>query len=731
MNRVVETNTPITLSPNLYTGDVLADYWLRQVTLRLRREITWLRYERGTNLQTTDANLPPFVDPVQSALNLQRYYDEKQAFFKNDTTAGYLTEQLDADSPSGDRSQERGSFSWLVEQLDLDGLSAFLLALGLVASFDNAIGSVISACLNNPTQTHPTLALAQQLWDRPHQILKVVHPNHPLFNLRLLQLGNQPVYQTLEMDWHKPIMVPSLIANQLLFPDSPLPSGLTLLDLFGNSSESLSSAGHLVAAKLKSSSTFQLQIIPINGPKGAAHVDTIKALAASGGREIVQFTADPNLLKNERYLSVIVALCWLKSVDIILPAGIIAAKKNDHQLPAGIFNLPGAIPLTIYLTITDRDQQAKIPSRYLLPVVNVPDFTYEKRVEYWKQSLGMKARGLDKAIRENARRFRYQKETVASVADTLNSLNRKITPHDFTAACRTELELDIGDLAQKVSPRFQEEKLILPPNQDRQFHEIIRAVRSLTKVHYEWGTAKVWNEAGIAVLFAGPPGTGKTMGAEVLAIELDLPMYRIDLSQVVNKYIGETEKNLKRLFDAADVSDIILFFDEADSLFGQRSEVKDAHDRYANLEISYLLERMERFKGLAILASNRKKDLDEAFLRRLRYIIDFPLPSETQRRLIWQQVIPDVVDSSDVDFEFLAKNFRLAGGHIRSIVFNACLQSANGSGLKNNLGEHLEMEAIIASLKREYDKLNRPINIEAFGPYAEIVKELDYVKEVH
>ena len=135
---------------------------------------------------------------------------------------------------------------------------------------------------------------------------------------------------------------------------------------------------------------------------------------------------------------------------------------------------------------------------------------------------------------------------------------------------------------------------------------------NLTRVHYEWGTARAWNEGGLTALFAGPPGTGKTMAAEALASAIGLPLYRIDLSQVVNKYVGETEKNLRRVFDAADVAELILFFDEADSLFGKRTEVKDAHDRYANLEISYLLERMERFKGLAILATNRRKDLDQA-----------------------------------------------------------------------------------------------------------------------
>jgi SpoVK/Ycf46/Vps4 family AAA+-type ATPase len=284
----------------------------------------------------------------------------------------------------------------------------------------------------------------------------------------------------------------------------------------------------------------------------------------------------------------------------------------------------------------------------------------------------------------------------------------------------------VGELAQTVTPRFEATSLVLPPKQQALFQEIYQAMKALTEVHYGWGTARVWNESGISVLFAGPPGTGKTMAAEVLATQLDLPMYRIDLSQVVNKYIGETEKNLKRLFDLADISDTILFFDEADALFGRRTDVKDAHDRYANLEISYLLERMERFKGLAILATNRKKDLDEAFLRRLRYILDFSLPDVPERKRIWLQVMPEKVDTSGLDFDFLAQQFPLAGGHIRSIVFNACLQSANDSRVFATDGlRQLTMKRVIIAVKREYDKLNRSVSLEQFGSYAKLIEGME------
>ena len=201
----------------------------------------------------------------------------------------------------------------------------------------------------------------------------------------------------------------------------------------------------------------------------------------------------------------------------------------------------------------------------------------------------------------------------------------------------------IRDRAQPVRPRFRLDELMLPPRPAGQIRALIRALGALGRVHMDWGLGRAWNDSGLSVLFAGPPGTGKTMAAEAIAAEVGMPIYRIDLSQVVNKYIGETEKNLSRLFDAADSGDAILFFDEADALFGKRTEVKDAHDRYANLEVSYLLERMERFRGMAILASNRRKDLDEAFLRRLRTIVTFPLPEAAERLRIWLAVMPEAV----------------------------------------------------------------------------------------
>jgi vesicle-fusing ATPase len=208
------------------------------------------------------------------------------------------------------------------------------------------------------------------------------------------------------------------------------------------------------------------------------------------------------------------------------------------------------------------------------------------------------------------------------------------------------------------------------------------------------------------------------MAAEALANELALPMYRVDLSQVVNKYIGETEKNLRRIFDAAEAADCLLFFDEADALFGKRTEVRDAHDRFANIEISYLLERMERFKGLAVLATNRRKDLDEAFMRRLRFVVEFPVPGVAERAAIWRQVFPEAVDIGGVDVDFLARRFEIAGGTIRSAAFNACLQAA-AQGLG---APAVAMTDVVLAVRGELEKGGREVAGEQFGAYAHLLE---------
>jgi hypothetical protein len=281
---------------------------------------------------------------------------------------------------------------------------------------------------------------------------------------------------------------------------------------------------------------------------------------------------------------------------------------------------------------------------------------------------------------------------------------------DLWLAARGHAVRSIEGLAEKIECKRPFDDLVLPAEALQQIREIASQVEQRNRVYEQWGfSAKLSRGRGISALFAGPSGTGKTMAAEVLAGHLQLDLYRIDLANVISKYIGETEKNLKRVFDAAEESGAILFFDEADALFGKRSEVRDSHDRYANIEINYLLQRMEDYRGLAILATNRKSLLDQAFLRRLRFLVDFPFPSAADRVRIWHGAFPKQANVGPLDFACLGR-LEIAGGNICNIALNAAFLAANANSSIN-------MEHILTAARREYAKIDKLVLESEFGRY--------------
>jgi predicted nucleic acid-binding protein len=258
-------------------------------------------------------------------------------------------------------------------------------------------------------------------------------------------------------------------------------------------------------------------------------------------------------------------------------------------------------------------------------------------------------------------------------------------------------------LAQHIEPKAGWDDLKLPEAEKNLLQQIADQVAHRGTVYEDWGFRDRMNRGlAITALFAGESGTGKTMAAEVLANHLKLPLYRIDLSAVVSKYIGETEKNLARLFDAAEQGGAILFFDEADALFGRRSEVKDSHDRYANIEVNYLLQRLESFKGLAILATNMKGALDGAFLRRIRFVVNFPFPGVAERQAIWSSVFPQQAATGALDVARLAR-LALSGGSIQGIALNAAFMAARA-------GVQVGMPLLLQAAREEFRKLDKPVN---------------------
>jgi ATP-dependent 26S proteasome regulatory subunit len=297
------------------------------------------------------------------------------------------------------------------------------------------------------------------------------------------------------------------------------------------------------------------------------------------------------------------------------------------------------------------------------------------------------------------------RDAVASARDMAAQRGVPLQVEDLSLAARAHSNPRLSSLARKIEPRYAWRDIILPDDQLDLLHELVATVRGRPLVLDEWGVRrKLVSSAGVPILFAGDPGTGKTMAAEIIAQELGLDLYKIDLSTVVSKYIGETEKNLEKIFNEAQSSNAILFFDEADAIFGKRSEVKDAHDRYANIEISYLLQRMEMYDGVTILATNLRANLDDAFTRRLHFSVDFPFPKEEDRLRIWQTLFPpDVPREADLDFGLLARRFKLAGGNIRNIIVSAAYLAAAD-------GQRVTMAHLLHGTRRELQKMGRLVN---------------------
>jgi ATP-dependent 26S proteasome regulatory subunit len=354
------------------------------------------------------------------------------------------------------------------------------------------------------------------------------------------------------------------------------------------------------------------------------------------------------------------------------------------------------------------DRAAHLPwaltSRVELPVGDMPDRPWTDRHavatepsdEEWAAVLG-----------DTPRSHRL-------TATQLRQVGRVQRDGDLDRAVRRLAGGQIDALARRIRPSRGWDDIVLPPDRKQLLREIVDRYRLADAVYDEWGFSATPSRGQVA-LFSGPSGTGKTLAAEIVAGELGLDLFKLDLSAVVSKYIGETEKNLDQVFDAAKAGNVVLFFDEADSLFGKRSEVRDARDRYANIEVSYLLQRLEAYDGLVTLATNFEKNIDDAFLRRLHVRIEFTIPDELERKAIWEHNLPAGAPlAADVDLSFLAGRFELSGGSIRNAALQAAFLGAAGDGV-------IDMTCLVGAVAREYQKLGRLLKVGDFEPYDHVV----------
>lgn len=394
------------------------------------------------------------------------------------------------------------------------------------------------------------------------------------------------------------------------------------------------------------------------------------------------------------------ALATLWEREAMLLGSTLLVSCGDDLLPAAAIRFIEQLRGLVFVSAGQPQLLERPTVRF---TINKPGPVEQKRL--WQEAFAADADRLNGALDGIAGQFRLSARSIqvegAHLARTMAASDRPDSV--MWSACRTMGRSKLDELAQRIESNAGWGDLILPEAQKATLQQIGAHVRNRLKVHLEWGFAdKGLRGFGITALFAGESGTGKTMAAEVLARELQLDLYRIDLSAVVNKYIGETEKNLRRIFDAAEDSGAVLLFDEADALFGKRSEVKDSHDRYANIEVSYLLQRMEEYRGLAILTTNLKASLDTAFQRRLRFVVHFPFPDQAQRAAIWRGAFPARTPLDAIDNSKLAR-LNVTGGSIRNIAINAAFRAAE-------LAEPVSMSHLLHAAHHEASKTERALS---------------------
>jgi DNA polymerase III delta prime subunit len=386
-----------------------------------------------------------------------------------------------------------------------------------------------------------------------------------------------------------------------------------------------------------------------------------------------------------------------------------------HQIVADLVNI-------YFFSAQTSWQPAAFPAQNcILSYMQLPEIGAGDRCQIWQNILGDRLSDEVAAeLPKLATQFRWQRGQIHQaamaakhLASWRNPASGEIAAADLYQACRLHSNSQLDILAHRIKPRRQWVDLVLPADRHQQLKEICTYVKYRIKVYEQWGfDRKLSSGKGLTALFSGASGTGKTMAAEVLAGDLGVELYKIDLSAVVSKYIGETEKHLGGIFEAGETSNAILFFDEADALFGKRTQVSDARDRYANIEVSYLLQRLEEYEGIAILTTNFRRNMDDAFLRRLHFTVDFPLPAEPERHLIWESILPtELPRSQDLDLAFMARQFELAGGNIRNIALTAAFLAAEEDS-------QLHMRHLIRATQREYQKMGKVLRKEDFGAYA-------------
>jgi hypothetical protein len=584
----------------------------------------------------------------------------------------------------------------LGDRFGLDPLERHVMLLCAAMELDTRIAGLCARAQDDPSRPYPTFALALALFPE-EQSWQVVSPERPLRYWRLIEIS-QPAFQPLStsalraderiVNYLKGLaylddrLVPLLLPVSAQEDAGPLPP---------SQQEAVDTILHSVTLDTRRQRLPVMQLLGTDTP--SKQIVAARA-AASLGLELFRLSAD--LLPSQVAELEMLGRLWERE-SILLPVALYLdaqeVARQQSEAPPPLFRFLARSQGVIFLDT--RDVQPKLGRQSISIDLAKPTPSEQKKA--WETLLGEGAGDIPSQL---AGQFNMN---IAEIRETAAAAQPP-TLENLWEHCLLNTRPRLDLLAQRIDPKATWEDIVLPAEDRDLLHEIADQVKQRSRVYEDWGFRDRMNRGlGISALFVGESGTGKTMAAEVIANQLRLNLYRIDLSAVVSKFIGETEKNLRRLFDAAEDGGAILFFDEADALFGKRSEVKDSHDRYANIEINYLLQRMEAYRGLAILATNMKSALDPAFLRRLRFVVQFVFPGPADRKKIWQRVFPPQVPGvATLDFDRLAR-LNFTGGSIQNVALNAAFLAAQA-------GAPISMPIVLGAARTEFRKLEQPFN---------------------
>ncbi len=615
----------------------------------------------------------------------------------------------------------------LSELFNLDPFEVDALLICLAPELDMRYEKLYSYLQNDVTRKRPTVDLLLKLlsfsWEERLHAREKFSASAPLIKNRILHLIG---------DVHSPLLSKSIKVDEriisFLSGSGELEPGLRnfseVVEPKRNFNDIIltDDSKNTLMRLIKQHSDIKL-IFYFHGAYGTGKKMAAEAVCKELGMPLL--VVDSKVLKEEssETLILIIREALLQNSSLYIE-GFDALFEKDAGIIEGILKVLDSFPGLIFLSGERQWEPAGILKNHSFIRLEFPVPSFAIRKCLWESFLNGNA-SEDVDINALASKFNLSggqiKDaifTARNVAMAKKSIEARLSLDDLYYGCRSQSNKSLISFAKKITPHYTWDDIVLLKDTKEHLKDVCGYIKYRGTVYAEWGFDKKLSLGkGLNVLFSGPSGTGKTMAAEVIADEVKLDLYKIDLSNVVSKYIGETEKNLSKIFKEAETSNAILFFDEADALFGKRSEVKDAHDRYANIEIGYLLQKMEEYEGAVLLATNLSKNIDDAFLRRMQFMIEFPFPDELQRMGIWKGIFPtDAPLAQDIDLKFLSEKLKLAGGNIKNIALSAAFHAAEESGA-------IGMHHIMHAAKREYQKIGRPFLKADFEPYYKLTEE--------